>query len=190
MYTRFERMGLFSLLLVLLSILSQAKEKDRLPELQKAVGKDWVVTALPDGYLVTYVPLVNFYPAVSESSKLDYHQRAAHGRMDHLRIKITYLYPPSIKKVDQYNAFWLKVQKGSPGFFGCGNEDWCIEYDHPSWNIQDRLANGQSLIGFSSNLAPDRLIPSSVQEEVYERTLDNLATIFHYIRHHEPWIED
>ena len=98
-------MGLFSLLLVLLSILSQAKEKDRLPELQKAVGKDWVVTALPDGYLVTYVPLVSFYPAISESSKLDYHQRAAHGRMDHLRIKIFFGHCLTDEELKEYGPF-------------------------------------------------------------------------------------
>ena len=39
---------------------SPPDRKGVLPELQKAVGNEWSVTALPDGYLFTYRPLVNF----------------------------------------------------------------------------------------------------------------------------------
>jgi hypothetical protein len=174
-------MVLLGSLLVMHPISADAGEKDRLPELQKAVGKDWMVTALPDGYLVTYVPLVSFYPAISESSKLDYHQRVARGRADHLRIRITYLYPPSIKKIDQYNAFWLGIQNGVSGYFECKDKDWRM------W--QDNLSKGQRVVCFSCNLAPDQLIPPGVQQDVYEHTLDLLAPYFHAARH-EPWFID
>jgi hypothetical protein len=151
--------------------------------LQKAVGKDWSVTALPDGYLFAYGPLVSFYPAISEHSKWSDVERRESGRRDHLEIKITYLFPPSIKKVDAYNAFWWKVHAGVPGFYECDNAHWCIERDDPS-------AEAPRLLSFSTNMAPDQLVPPSIQEDVYEHTLDRLASYFHYIRHAEPWVCD
>ena len=174
---------------------SPPDRKGVLPELQKAVGNEWSVTALPDGYLFTYRPLVNFYPAISENSKLSdvgrmESGRMESGRMDHLKIKITYLRPPSIKNVDEYNAFWLRVQDGVPGFYECDNAHWCIEYDGPTLWTRLSAPYGQTLIDFCSNVAPDQLIPPGVQEDVYEHTLDNLAAYFHYVRCAEPSIED
>lgn len=123
MYFRFA--WLFILAgLILLPISARAEEKaphlelkDRLSELQKAVGKDWSVTVLPDGYLLTYAQLVNFYPAFSANSKMDVFQRMGHGRMDHLRIKVVLGSCLTDKEKDDYNY----MEQGDPSKDGLKN---------------------------------------------------------------------
>jgi hypothetical protein len=179
--------GALAALLVMLPVSTRAEEKvhqpeikSRLPELQKAVGKDWTVTALPDGYLVTYAPLVSFYPAISENSKLDSHQRAARGRVDHLRIKITFLDPPPVEKTDQFNAFWLAVHP-APGFFNCSAEDWEMCGDDSPASQGRALFRSTTL--FTSNFAPDQLVSPRETVDVYEQTLDAMAPLFSSARH-------
>jgi len=177
-----------SALLVILPTSIFAEEKDRvpdlngpLPELQKAVGKDWSVTTLLDGYLITYVPQVSFYPAVSDSTKLDEHQRALHGRTDHLHIRITFLFPPAMENADQFNAFWRGVHPAA-GYFECGAEDWLMGgyylHEKPPANA---LFNSNVL--FTSNFAPDQLVFPRETVDVYEQALDALAPLFCCARH-------
>jgi len=182
--------AVLSALFILPTVSARAEEKNRLPnlesrlpELQKAVGKDWFVTALPDGYLVTYTPRVSFYPAISESSKLDNQQRAERGRMDYLRIRITFLFPPTMKSVDQFNAFWRAVRP-APGYFECGAEDWEIWGDGAPKSRRLALFTSSTL--FASNFAPNQLVSPREMVDVYEQTLDALAPLFCCARH-ENW---
>lgn len=198
---RVEKAGSFKLaglwvlsaLLVILPTTIQAEEKTRLPDIQKAVGKDWSVTALPDGYLVTYLPLVRFYPAISEGSKRDDDQRAASGRMGHLRIRIT-LYPSipfhrsmTVEQTNNYNAFLWAVHKCSPGYFACADKDWgMLQYNMP-FGWPNNLSKGQGLVWFSWNLPPDALVSPPETVDVYEHALDAVAPLFHSARY-EEWV--
>jgi hypothetical protein len=176
------RAGVLSALLIALSTSSKAEErihssdfKRFLPQLQSAAGKNWEVTALPDGYLVTYLPLVRFYPAISESSKLDNDQRAMHGQIDHLQIRITLLYPPSTQNTAQFNSYWQAVHP-APGYFISTAEDWGMYgYGLAAGHRRDLF---HSEVMFSANIPPDQLVYPMETVDVYEQALDALGPLF------------
>jgi hypothetical protein len=120
---------------------------------------------------------------------LDSHQRAARGRVDHLRIKITFLDPPTTtERINQYNSY-LMSHSPAPGFFGCGAEDWSM---WPAASIQTVVwtpSDQQPVVCFASNIAPDDLVSPRETVDVYEQALDALAPIFHCARYH-PGFED
>jgi hypothetical protein len=186
--------GVFSMLLVMLPILSRAEEKvhqsdikGRLAEVQKVVGKDWSVTALPDGYLVTYIPLVSFYSAVSESSKLDNHQRAAHGRMDHLRIKIIFGYCLSDEEIKEYSPLGADSPsndglKSAPGYFLCNlntRNEFGGCYVDPSESPVFRI--GQPDIWLITNFAPNESVSPEEATNAYVGALWTLGNLFNCI---------
>jgi hypothetical protein len=94
-------------------------------------------------------------------------------------------YPPPVEKIDAFNAYWRKYQEGVPGYYDCDNAHWCIELDQPGCALE-----GRQQMGFSSNVAPDELVPSNIQQDVYEGALDAVAPLFHCVRHGRPWAVD
>jgi hypothetical protein len=89
--------GFLMVLWAILPISAQAEGKFALPHqtgllpcLQKALGKEWSVVAIPEGYLLTYVQPVVLYSPVPLNLKMGIQQRIAQGRPDYMRIKILF----------------------------------------------------------------------------------------------------
>jgi hypothetical protein len=145
-----------------------------LPQLQKTGGKDWVVTTIPEGYLMTYQHPVIFYP--SNGATPTAAQLAAVKN-----------YPLSIKIIFGRSATAEDLQRAQNPYSErqeAPMEDSVkakMAHDHYYMVSPSTWANGPKYAVFIAYTAPkeNSIYPSSASDAV-DQVLFDLANLFHF----------
>jgi len=172
-----------SVLLTLLAVSSPAQQKDPLPEqkdvltqLQKSGGRDWSVTTIPEGYLMTYAHPVVFYPSTSSISQTDLNQQLLHGKTAQLCIKIIIGRVVTEEELHRQNPYSelpeipmdakLKQELNHDHYFICSPQTWAAGPNYTVYIV-------------SNEAASDAIFPHEAEESM-DQILSDLGALFHF----------
>jgi hypothetical protein len=148
-----------------------------LAALQKAVGKDWRASKIPEGYLLTSIQPIVFLPTISPSTKKDRYQQVASARRDFLRIKIVFGAPvgdTEIKSLSIIDYVLPEVERQQGlSYFPCWNV--CLETERSYLS-----SHRSSPIYLLSNVGPyEDVYPQSTSDQ-YEYVVDMVSQLFDF----------
>ncbi len=154
-----------------------APQPDRasvLPQLQKTGGKDWAVTTIPEGYLMTYQHPVIFYPSSGAAPKPD---QLVSGKTDQLRIKIIFGRSATAQDLERAQSPYSERQEAPM-------EDSVkakMAKDHYYMLSPSTWANGPKYAVFIASTWPreNGIYPSTASDAV-DQVLYDLANLFHF----------
>jgi len=174
-------LGIFFVLLTLFPISIHADDATALPDrsavlpaLQKSAGKDWAVTTIPEGYLLTYAHPVLFYPSNGATPTA---AQLTQGKTTSLCIKVIFGRPATQADLDKAKNPYSERQEAPM-------EDSVrqkLKTDHFYMCSPSTWANGPAYAVFiATNMPPDDSVYPSTASDSVDHILFDLGNLFHF----------
>ena len=152
-------------------------QKDLMAQLQKPGGKDWTVTAAPDGYLMTYAQPVVIYSTNGVVSKAALAQQLSSKKTSSLQVKVIIGRALTAAELSKPNNPYSERPDlpMDPAAVKELNRNHFFICTPSSWAVGDTYA-----VYIASNESPDEAIYPGTASDAYDSILSDLGTLFHF----------